>query len=97
VEGEMKRWLIREWDGNEIRAEHVLPGNLSPKEIETILQRCVCRDLSVPEILAASRRRSDPRRAGLLDRVAAGRLLDYGHGDIHYSAEWQEVALRPEV
>ena len=59
-------WMIKEWDGNDVKAQYELPGHMSEQEIETALQRLVCRDLSANEILAASRRRNDPMRSGLL-------------------------------
>ena len=83
----MGDWMIKEWDGNDVKAQYELPGHMSEQEIETALQRLVCRDLSVNEILAASRRRNDPMRIGLLDRVGQGRLIDYGRSNLHYTAE----------
>jgi hypothetical protein len=86
----MAVWFIKEWDGIEVKAEHNLPGHLSVQEIETTLQRLVCRDLTVAEILLASRRTNDPLRTGFLDRVGNGHPIDYGHSNLHYTAELKE-------
>jgi hypothetical protein len=79
-------WVIKEWDGNDVRAEYSLPGDLSPDEVTAILQRMVCRSLTLEEILAASRRKGDPKRTSILDSVGKGHVIEFGH-DPRYTAE----------
>ena len=86
----MAMWFVKEWDGTEVKAEHKLPGHLSEQEIEATLQRLVCRNLTVAEILLASRRANDPARTVFLDRIGTGRPIDYGHCNLHYTAEWKD-------
>lgn len=86
----MSDWIIKEWDGNDIKKEHKLSGRFSEKEIEAILQRLVCRNLTVAEILLASRRSNDTMRATFLDRVGSGKMINYGHSNLHYSAEKED-------
>src|SRR5262245_1716057 len=83
-------WLVKEWEGIKVRSEHQLPGEMSEQEIEAALQRLVCRNLTVQEVLAASRRSDDPLRASHLDRVGRGHLINFGQGNHHYTAEWTD-------
>ena len=82
----MAEWRITEWNGNERGAEHTLPGNLTQQEIETALQRLVCRNLNVDEVRSASRRKGDPERSSQLDRIGTDKPLSFGQ-DPHYTAE----------
>jgi hypothetical protein len=79
-------WRITELDSNEPKAEYELPDYMTENEIEAILQRLVCRNLSADEILSASRRKNDPRRSTLLDRIGSGRPIQYGDNPF-YTAE----------
>jgi len=79
-------WIITKYNSLETEAEWKLPGSLSESEIEQILQRLVCADLSPSEIINASRRRDDPLRASFLDRVGEGSPISYGDNP-HYVAK----------
>lgn len=90
----MKRWIIQEYDGCDAISEHYLPEHLSHPEIETVMQRLVCRDLSANEIIKCSFRKNDKNRMGFLDRVSIDtRAISYGHGSRHYIARL--VSTRP--
>lgn len=62
---EKRNWVIEITKGFETSFRKHLPGNLSAREITTILQRLASRDLSPREVIAASVRK--PRRTSLLD------------------------------
>ncbi|MBD1544853.1 hypothetical protein [Roseibium aggregatum] len=85
----MASWLIKEWDGLNVKAKYHLPGHLSEQEIETVLQRLVCRNLTVSEVLTSSRRKDDPERTGQLERIGHGSPVTYGHSHLHYTAEYK--------
>jgi hypothetical protein len=82
-------WKIIRWDGLNPIDTYSLPGNYSDSEIEALLQKLVCSDLTPHEIIAASLRRGDPRRSNHLDRVGAGVPINYG-SNLHYTAERAE-------
>lgn len=75
----MATWSITKFDSTEEVGQWVLPGHISQPEIEEILRRLVCRDLSEIEIINGSRRRNDELRNTFLDRVSrGGTYIDYG-------------------
>ena len=85
----MAEWIITRWDGLRVSPERYLPGYLSIREVEVILQHLVCRHLDEDEIISASRRRNDPKRTTFLDRVGRGSPPCYGNNP-HYTAEYRE-------
>ena len=82
----MGDWVISHCDGGGLINEWTMPGNLSSSEVKAILQRLVCRDLTIDEILSASRRKNDKNRTTLLDQVGSGLPISYGENP-HYNAE----------
>ena len=79
-------WQIKKHDSLTEEILGLLPGNLSEVEVEQILQRLVCTTLYSQEILLASLRRNMAERTNLLDRVGRGMPIQYGHGEIFFTA-----------
>lgn len=73
-------WVITKFDGTEESGVWEVPGHYSQKEVEQIMQRMVCTDLSPSEVLNASRRKGDPLRAAFLDRVGRDPAPQFGAG-----------------
>jgi hypothetical protein len=84
-----KTWKILRWEGNDAASLGELPGKMTESEVETVLQRLVCSDLTAAEILAASRRKGDDGYSVLLERNGSGRPLSFGENP-HYTAEIKE-------
>ena len=84
------KWIIRKYESNALKWEKVLPGNMSNKRVETVLQRLVCQNLSADEILSSSLNAEAPGRTGHLDRVGSGTLFIYGHNP-YYTAEHRKA------
>lgn len=78
-------WQITRWDSDSKAHEWKLPSNLSESEVQTILQRLVCQNLSDAEIIGSSLRRGSPGRLTLLDRIGTGSPLTVGENP-HYTA-----------
>ena len=53
-----RRWLLQGYDGLEPMFQRKLSSSLSEKEISALLQRLAARDLSIPELMGASLRKS---------------------------------------
>ena len=79
------KWIIRKYESNALKWEKVLPGNMSNKRVETVLQRLVCQNLSADEILSSSLNAEAPGRTSQLDRVGI-----YGHNP-YYTAEHRQA------
>ncbi len=73
-------WVITKFDGTEKAAVWEVPRHYSQKEVEQIMQRMVCTDLSPSEVLNASRRKGYPLRAAFLDRVGRDPAPQFGPG-----------------
>ncbi len=71
-------WRIRKYDSQEEVGTWDVPGHYTQTEVERILQALTCRDLNEIEIISSLRRKSDPSRAPLLDRIGNGPTLQYG-------------------
>ncbi len=85
------KWIIRKYESNALEWEKVLPGNMSNKRVEAILQRLVCQHLSTDEILSSSLNTETPGRTDHLDRVGSGTLFIYGRNP-YYTAEHRQAA-----
>ncbi len=85
------KWIIRKYESNALKWEKVLPGNMSNKRVEAVLQRLVCRNLSTDEILSSSLNAETPGRTSHLDRVGSGTLFIYGRNP-YYTAEHRQDA-----
>ena len=81
-----KVWKITRWDGNESSPVGTLPGHFAESAIANVLQRLLCRELTVDEILRSSLRKDTENYSPLLERVGRGRPMSYGTNP-HYSAE----------
>jgi hypothetical protein len=69
--------------------EDSLPGHLSEPEIIITLQRLASKHLTEREIVNSSRRKNDPSRNSLLDRIGSGNPILVG-GNPHYSAHHKD-------
>lgn len=86
----MSNWVIKKYDGlSEAAIIGQLPGNIKEKEVHSILQRLVCRDLEESEVISASLRRNSIGRRALLDRVGNGTPITYGENPF-YTAEFRD-------
>ena len=96
-------WVIDITKGAETVFRKRLPGGLSIREITTILQRLVSRDLSPKEVIAASSRK--PRRTHLLEERVDGpphgkRMMIWLPACPDYIASYwreDELADHPEI
>jgi hypothetical protein len=81
-------WRIEGFDGTEKIFDHVVPGNLSDKEITTILQRLAARHLEPSETVFASlRKRMKGVRADLeINPIGGDRFGWMTVGNPHYLA-----------
>ena len=64
------RWKIRGYNSTELVFDKTLPGGYTNGAITTLLQRLACRDLSLDEIFAASKRKR--RGTGFLEARVDG-------------------------
>jgi hypothetical protein len=79
MDGGMARiWHIEGYDGGALTFECSMPGNMSNREIEIVLQRLAARHLSENEVVSASLRRNAKNRSPLLDRIGNGFPIMYG-------------------
>lgn len=63
-----KQWLVMGWHSTEKIFEERYPlSAFSQKQMETLLQRFVCRDLSYEEIAGVTRRQRSASRLSYLD------------------------------
>ncbi len=85
------KWIIRKYESNALEWEKTIPGNMSNKRIETMLQRLVCQNLNADEILSSSLNAETPGRTNHLDRVGSGTLFIYGRNP-YYTAEHRQAA-----
>ena len=65
---DLSSWQIKKVDASTEEVLGTLPGNMSKREVEIILQRLVCTTLNSQEILLASLRNDRPERTSLLYR-----------------------------
>lgn len=84
------KWIIRKYESNALEWEKILPGNMSNKRVEAVLQRLVCQALSTDEILSSSLNAETPGRTSHLDRVGSGTLFIYGSNP-YYTAEHRQA------
>lgn len=83
------RWKIVEYDGAETVSETTVSGQLSDREVETLLQRLVCRHLSFEEVVGSSLRKNAKGHRTHLDvRPASKSALMCGDG-YHYTARFE--------
>ena len=54
----MSSWIIRGYDGTTKLFEYFVPGNLSEREVATLLSRLSARDLTPREVIDSSKRRN---------------------------------------
>lgn len=85
------KWIIRKYESNALEWEKTIPGNMSNKRIETMLQHLVCQNLNADEILSSSLNAETPGRTSHLDRVGSGTLFIYGRNP-YYTAEHRQAA-----
>ena len=84
------KWIIRKYESNALKWEKILPGAMSNKRVEGVLQRLVCQNLSTDEILSSSLNAETPGRTSHLDRVGSGTLFIYGQNP-YYTAEHRQA------
>ena len=80
MEAQMARkvWLITKHNSTEEVGSWRVPGHYSQTEVEAIMQRMVCTDLTPAEVLNASRRKNDTWRSSHLDRIGNDPCPQYG-------------------
>lgn len=81
-----KKWHIVRYDSTTETGTWDLPGHLSEGEMETILQRLVCSDLTAKEIISASLRKNDAGYSSLLERIGCEIEISFGNNP-HYTAK----------
>ena len=81
-------WHIEGWDSTDLLFERDIPGNMSEGEVERLLQRLVCRDLTPNEVIDASLRKNSKNRSSLLDRIGSGNPIHIGSNP-YYIATWK--------
>lgn len=86
----MAKWVVTEWNGLSSSVVGTMPGTMSERQMEGVLQRLVCRHLSPTEILVASLQSNSADRTVLLDRVGSGVPLSFGL-DPRYTASMENV------
>lgn len=74
----MAKWVVTEWNGISSSVVGTMPGTMSERQIEGVLQRLVCRHLSAAEILVGSLQFNSGDRTTALDRVGSGLPLSFG-------------------
>lgn len=90
-------WRIERMDCDEVTFERFVPGNLSEKEVITIVQRLACKHLSEDEIIEASMRR--PSRTALLETLRGGKphgkrtTISIDHGITYMASYWRADEL----
>ncbi len=85
-------WKIQKAEGSDVTHLATLPGHMSVAEVETTLQRLVCRHLSEKEVVAASLRKEMGGHSNLLERAGAFEPICFGHGDLKFVATRENPA-----
>lgn len=89
---DLSSWQIKKVDASTEEVLGTLPGNMSKREVEIILQRLVCTTLNSQEILLASLRKDRPERTSLLYRVGSDLPIQYGHDAVFFTASLAHAA-----
>ena len=87
MEGPVVSWKIQRIEGTDVTDVGSLPSLMSVAEIETTLQRLLCRQLTEGQIIAASHRKEMGGHSDALERVGNNAPISFGHGEVYFIAK----------
>lgn len=74
----MAKWILAKHEGSIETAQWELPGEMQEVEVEEVVRRLVCRNLSEDQIISSSLFPGDPKRYNLLDKVEDPTIIQMG-------------------
>ncbi len=74
----MAKWVLTKHEGSIETTHWELPGEMQEQEVEEVVRRLVCRNLSEEQIISSSFSPSDPKRYILLDKVEDLAVIQMG-------------------